>query len=217
MKGDEELRDPDSGDTVNVDHVEFTIRAKQIGQRIRRLRVGQSMRLIELGRQTGLSVSFLSQIETGRVVPTLRNLACIAVIFGRDLSYFFDDEQSVTFRVSRQSERIRLQRNAKHGPTFLSENLAALILDGSVCPCIALFNEIDEDVCFRPRPFRGLEFTMILEGSLTLTSEQETLRLDAGDVVWSDGMRSRQYTCNRGDTARAFIITCNSVNALAAK
>ncbi len=33
------------------------------------------MGLVELGRHTGLSASFLSQLETGRVVPTLRNLA----------------------------------------------------------------------------------------------------------------------------------------------
>ena len=39
------------------------------------------MGLVELGRHTGLSASFLSQLETGRVVPTLRNLARVAMVF----------------------------------------------------------------------------------------------------------------------------------------
>ena len=50
---------------------------KRIGERIKHLRLKKSMGLVELGRHTGLSSSFLSQLETGRVVPTLRNLARI--------------------------------------------------------------------------------------------------------------------------------------------
>ena len=65
------------------------IAEKKIGERIRRLRLKKSMGLVELGKHTGLSASFLSQLETGRVVPTLRNLARIAMVFSKDLSYFF--------------------------------------------------------------------------------------------------------------------------------
>jgi transcriptional regulator with XRE-family HTH domain len=65
------------------------IAEKHIGERIKRLRLKKSMGLVELGRHTGLSASFLSQLETGRVVPTLRNLARIAMVFSKDLSYFF--------------------------------------------------------------------------------------------------------------------------------
>ena len=55
------------------------ISEKRIGQRIKRLRLKKSMGLVELGKHTGLSASFLSQLETGRVVPTLRNLARNAI------------------------------------------------------------------------------------------------------------------------------------------
>src|SRR5579862_9481681 len=74
------------------------IEEKHIGERIRRLRLKKSMGLVELGKHTGLSASFLSQLETGRVVPTLRNLARISMVFGKDLSYFFESEPHTVFR-----------------------------------------------------------------------------------------------------------------------
>ena len=66
------------------------------------------MGLVELGRHTGLSASFLSQLETGRVVPTLRNLARVAMVFSKDLSYFFETEPHTLFRIHRKKERVRL-------------------------------------------------------------------------------------------------------------
>ena len=52
------------------------------------------MGLVELGQRTGLSASFLSQLETGRVIPTIRNLAKIALVFEKDLAYFFRQERA---------------------------------------------------------------------------------------------------------------------------
>ena len=78
---------PDTGVTLDASSVqvdggvaEAFIAEKRIGERIKHLRLKKSMGLVELGRHTGLSASFLSQLETGRVVPTLRNLARIAMV-----------------------------------------------------------------------------------------------------------------------------------------
>src|ERR1700753_1540706 len=70
-------------DTVDEATAEASIEAKKIGEKIRRLRLKRSMGLVELGQQVGLSASFLSQLETGRVVPTLRNLARIGLVSRR--------------------------------------------------------------------------------------------------------------------------------------
>jgi DNA-binding XRE family transcriptional regulator len=93
---------------VDGEAAESFIAEKRIGERIKHLRLKKSMGLVELGRHTGLSASFLSQLETGRVVPTLRNLARIAMVFSKDLSYFFDPEPQTLFRVHRRNERVRL-------------------------------------------------------------------------------------------------------------
>src|SRR6202789_3550995 len=101
---------------------ESFIAEKRIGERIKRLRLKKSMGLVELGRHTGLSASFLSQLETGRVVPTLRNLARVAMVFSKDLSYFFDPEPRTLFRVHRRTERVRLPQTGVDDPTYFFES-----------------------------------------------------------------------------------------------
>ncbi len=99
---------PGSVQQIAPETAEAFISEKRIGERIKRLRLKRSMGLVELGRHTGLSASFLSQLETGRVVPTLRNLARVAMVFSKDLSYFFEPEPQTLFRVHRRHERMKL-------------------------------------------------------------------------------------------------------------
>src|SRR5580698_3104456 len=106
---------------------EAFISERRIGERIKRLRLKKSMGLVELGRHTGLSASFLSQLETGRVVPTLRNLARIAMVFSKDLSYFFESEPSTLFRVHRGKDRVRMPQTGVEPPTYTFESLAYMV------------------------------------------------------------------------------------------
>src|SRR5246500_4246250 len=103
---------------VDTETTERFICEKRIGERIKRLRLKKSMGLVELGKHTGLSASFLSQLETGRVVPTLRNLARIAMVFSKDLSYFFESEPHTVFRVHKKNERVRLPQTGVESPSY---------------------------------------------------------------------------------------------------
>ena len=194
-------------DAVEPEKVEQYIDEKFIGERIRRLRLKRSMGLVELGTRTGLSASFLSQLETGRVVPTIRNLAKLALVFQKDLSYFFRQEKAVTFRSLPKDDRIRLTRNAKDGSRFVSESLSALIPDRRMVPCLAEFFPGDQPCDFTPKIFPGMEFVYVLEGSLCLSSASGNEQLDGGDVGWIDGRTKRQYICSGDQHAKAMIIT----------
>src|ERR1017187_4741917 len=90
---------------VDPETAERFVAEKRIGERIKRLRLKKSMGLVELGKHTGLSASFLAQLEPGRVVPTLRNLARIAMVFSKDLSYFFENDAAAVFRIHRRKDR----------------------------------------------------------------------------------------------------------------
>src|SRR5215475_1794947 len=109
---------------VDDETTERFIAEKHIGERIKRLRLKKSMGLVELGKHTGLSASFLSQLETGRVVPTLRNLARIAMVFNKDLSYFFEAEPYTLFRIHRKGDRVKLPQSGVEDPTYYFESLA---------------------------------------------------------------------------------------------
>jgi transcriptional regulator with XRE-family HTH domain len=194
-------------DAVEETAVDALIESKAIGQKIRRLRLKRSMGLVELGRQTGLSASFLSQLETGRVVPTLRNLARITMVFGKDFSYFFREGNATTFHISREKNRIRLPLGKKENPFLISESMSALIPDRSVVPCIAEFLPGIENAAFDPQLFEGLELVFVINGSLILSTATEKQRLGTSDSAWIEGSAKRQYACHGDTRARALIIT----------
>src|ERR1700722_3898372 len=118
---------------------ESFIAEKRIGERIKRLRLKKSMGLVELGRHTGLSASFLSQLETGRVVPTLRNLARIAMVFAKDLNYFFEPEPQTLFRIHRGKDRVRLPQSGAQDPSYYFESLGYMVPDRQLDPYFAEF------------------------------------------------------------------------------
>jgi transcriptional regulator with XRE-family HTH domain len=131
----------DGEEKVSIDQAsaEAFIAEKRIGERIKRLRLKKSMGLVELGRQTGLSASFLSQLETGRVVPTLRNLARVSIVFGKDLSYFFEAEPQAMFRIHRKKERMRMPQTGVEDPSYYFESLGYMVPDRQLDPYFAEF------------------------------------------------------------------------------
>ena len=195
---------------------EAFIAEKRIGERIRRLRLKRSMGLVELGRHTGLSASFLSQLETGRVVPTLRNLARVAMVFGRDLSYFFEPEPHPLFRVHRRSERVRLPQSGVDDPTYYFESLAYMVPDRQLDPYFAEFVPVRKGVEVRPHVHPGYEFLYLLQGDLEIRHGDRTHSLEAGDSVYFDAATPHAYRCAGSAPAVALIVTMHQMTPLPA-
>jgi transcriptional regulator with XRE-family HTH domain len=192
-------------DSVDEASAETLIAAKAIGQKMRRLRWKRSMGLAEVGQQVGLSASFLSQLENGRAVPTLRNLARLALFFKKDLGYFFSEEKEALFRISRAKDRIRLLVGEKGDPFLISESMSVLAPDRNVVPCIAEF--LPGAAEFRPLMLAGLELVYVLDGPLTLSTGSKTELLQTHDSAWIDAKAKRLYRCKEGKPARALIVT----------
>ncbi|MGD0910938.1 MAG: XRE family transcriptional regulator [Terracidiphilus sp.] len=183
------------------------ISEKHIGDRIRRLRLKKSMGLVELGRHTGLSASFLSQLETGRVVPTLRNLARIAMVFSKDLSYFFESEPAAIFRVHRQKDRVRLPQTGVEPPTYTFESLGFMVPDRYMDPYLAEFIPMTEGVEPKAHVHPGFEFLYVLQGELDVTHSDHHARLAAGDAVYFDSATPHSYRCAGQSPTGAIIVT----------
>ena len=191
--------------SVDPTSAESLLGAVGLGQRIRRLRLKRSMGLVELGKLTGLSASFLSQLETGRVVPTLRNLARLAIIFEKDLSYFFQSSEEGVFRVQRSRDRVRLKMGAPD-VDYISESFGILIPEGGVRPCIAEFLPGDQHI-FRPDTYSGVEMVYVTAGSLELHRNGETFTLKERDLVYVGGETHRTYKSAGKKPAKALIIS----------
>ncbi len=187
--------------------VEDFISEKHIGARIKALRLKKSMGLVELGRHTGLSASFLSQLETGRVVPTLRNLARIAMVFSKDLSYFFEPEPTTLFRVHRRKDRVRLPQTGADDPAYFFESLGYLVPDRQLDPYFAEFLPVRAGRVPRPHQHAGCEFLYLLAGALEVRHGAGSYRLEPGDAVYFDANTIHSYVCCGEERATAVIVT----------
>jgi len=187
------------------------IAEKRIGERIRRLRLKRSMGLVELGRHAGLSASFLSQLETGRVVPTLRNLARIAMVFGRDLSYFFEPEPHPLFRIHKRSERVRLPQSGVDDPTYYFESLAYMVPDRQLDPYYAEFVPSKKAAEVRPHVHPGYEFLYLLQGDLEIRHGDRVHAMSAGDSAYFDAGTAHAYRCAGNIPAVALIVTMHQM------
>lgn len=199
---------------VDVETTERFIAEKQIGERIKRLRLKKSMGLVELGRLAGLSASFLSQLETGRVVPTLRNLARIAMVFSKDLSYFFETEPHSIFRIHRKSERVKMPQTGVEPPTYYFESLGYLVPDRCMDPFIAEFLPLEKEMEAKTHVHQGFEFLYVLEGELGLRHGVQECVLGAGDAAYFDANAPHSYTCAGPNPAGAIIVTMNQTSAI---
>jgi transcriptional regulator with XRE-family HTH domain len=181
------------GTQIDGEAAEAVISEKRIGERIKHLRLKKSMGLVELGRHTGLSASFLSQLETGRVVPTLRNLARIAMVFSKDLNYFFEPEPQTLFRIHRGKDRVRLPQTGVQDPSYFFESLGYLVPDRQLDPYFAEF--MPAKVGHEPRSHRhfGCEFLFVLSGSLTIRHGSTTHHAQQGDAIYFDASTTHSY------------------------
>src|ERR1035437_7392582 len=190
---------------VDAETTARVIAEKHIGERIRRLRLKKSMGLVELGKLTGLSASFLSQLETGRVVPTLRNLARIAMVFSKDLSYFFENDAAAIFRIHRRKERVRLPQTGVEFPTYFFESLGYMVPDRPMDPYFAEFIPLTTGMDPSAHLHPGFEFLYILEGELALRHGEQQCTLEEGDAVYFDAGTPHSYQCAGKKPAKAII------------
>ena len=200
---------------VDTETTERFIAEKHIGERIKRLRLKKSMGLVELGRHTGLSASFLSQLETGRVVPTLRNLARIAMVFSKDLSYFFETEPQPMFRVHRRRERVRLPQTGVEAPTYYFESLGYMVPDRHMDPYYAEFMPQPQNVEAKAHLHPGYEFLYVLDGELGIRHGEHETTLEAGDAVYFDASTPHSYICAGKKPAGAIIVTMHQAAPMA--
>jgi transcriptional regulator with XRE-family HTH domain len=189
------------------------ITEKRLGERIRRQRLKKSMGLVELGKHTGLSASYLSQLETGRVVPTLRNLARIAMVFSKDLAFFFENEPAAIFRVHRKKDRVRMPQSGVEAPAYTFESLGYMVPDRNMDPYFAEFLPQPENVVPKAHVHADFEFFYVLAGEMALQHGDQEAVLGAGDAVYFDANVPHSYRCVSVKPAEAIIVTMHRAPA----
>jgi transcriptional regulator with XRE-family HTH domain len=210
----------DSGTEINADKVRLKVTENpddvvrrllsnyEIGQKLRQLRLRKKIALVDLGKHTGLSASMLSQLENGKLVPTLPTLARIAMVFDVGLEHFFTDRKAKrVFSIVRTEERIRFSEQADSPiPGYFFEVLAFGATDKSMSAYLADFPKREEKIA-RHHWHDGSEFVHVLAGSLAINYQSEDYILNAGDSVYFDASEPHSYTGRTDEDARALVVT----------
>jgi mannose-6-phosphate isomerase-like protein (cupin superfamily) len=179
-----------------------------LGTKLRALRLRRKIGLVDLGKHTGLSASMLSQLENGRLTPTLPTLARIAMVFDVGLDHFFGARRGQrTFAMVRAAERIRFpDRAGSPNPAYFFECLAFAAQGKGLQAYLAEFPhrkaaDSEEHV------HEGAEFFFVVEGSVGITFEGEEHVLGQGDSVYFDAGGPHSYRGIGRSPSRALVVT----------
>lgn len=198
--------------TASGEEGETTVRrmlsAYEIGRKLRQLRLKKKIGLVDLGRHTGLSASMLSQLENGKLIPTLPTLARIAMVFDVGVDHFFVNKRGkYLFSVVRAQDRLRFPADPDSAkPSYFFESLAYPVQEKSIQCYMAEFpKRVENDGAEHSHP--GAEFLHVIEGQLEIRYHDEVTLLYAGDSVYFDASEEHAYRGVSKVPARALVVT----------
>lgn len=149
--------------------------------RIREYRKNQSLTIKELSEQTGLSISYISQVERGEVDPSLSSLRKIAAVFQVPIYVLLDDSVQKENLTIRQENRIsKHSENHTVTYTFLSPLPSPEFIPKSLLMEFEIQPD-SQDTEF-PLAHHSEEVIHILEGELTLIIGDSQIVLHPGDT-----------------------------------
>ncbi len=178
-----------------------------IGSKLRQLRLRKKIALVDLGKHTGLSASMLSQLENGKLIPTLPTLARIAMVFDVGLEFFFGEKRPKrVFAITRAGERLRFpELSDEPCPGYFFEVLAYGAIDKNMSAYLADFPQ--DSGSAREHAHDGSEFIHVLVGALAIYYQGEEHLLETGDSVYFDSSEAHSYHGRSNSPARAIVIT----------
>lgn len=151
----------------------------ELGRLLRELRQREGLTMAALGKQVGVTVSALSQFETGKTEPSLGTLWNLGRALNASLFDFFAKQQSEKVDVTPAGERtvIVYERSRYEAITRSSRRRLDLFF---------LYLQPGQGPVREPVPHAGEEAGVVLSGAMDVYVGAQTLRLQAGDGIWFD-------------------------------
>ncbi|SKC90943.1 helix-turn-helix domain-containing protein [Maledivibacter halophilus] len=148
-----------------------------ISKEIRKIRKKNNITLKELSEKTGLSVSFLSQVERGLSSMTITSLKKIADALNVPMKRFFDEESDLCF-IRKKSEQkfIRIERS-----NMQYKRLSGIFEGRKLEPILLVKKPNSGDT--EEITHEGEEFHYVLQGEAVYTIEGKEYILKEGESI----------------------------------
>lgn len=168
----------------------------ETGRKLRALRLRAHLSMRELARQAGVAVSYVSNLEAGRVGATLATLRKLLVALGSDLGPFFSTEQSAAAGLVFRRQQMQASSDAGRSYTFVLPSRADIRLI-----------MLDEELFAGERPeFETLDGDLagyVLSGELRLELRGEKPQiLQAGDAFYVPAGTPARGRCGSAKSVR---------------
>jgi transcriptional regulator with XRE-family HTH domain len=179
-----------------------------LGARLRAAREAKAVSLRSVASALGVSASLLSQVETGKVQPSVATLYALVSHLELSLDELLGTAGTtappavVPATGSPPVQRHDANPVLEMGNGVIWERIAAGGIDG-VDPLLTTYPPGASSSMHGERmTHSGVEYGYILEGELTLKLEKETYRLGPGDSLCFDSSRPHLYLNESGSTVR---------------
>ncbi len=150
----------------------------ELGSRLHEFRTARGLSLRAVAQQSGLTASFISQVERGRASPSIGSLSRLAEVFGVTVGQFFDGAPAPG-RVVRYEQRRRVRLRG------LGETDEYVTVDPAGVLQVAV-TTFDVGGSSAQKPFvhdSDEEVVLLLEGSIEVEVGHERYGLEAGDAI----------------------------------
>jgi transcriptional regulator with XRE-family HTH domain len=173
-----------------------------LGERVRALRAERGLQQRQLAEKADLTPSLVSQIESGRLTPSLNTLRRLADALGVTIASLLDGQPSGSVVVTRKKDYPVVSFD---GSSERWTVLGAGLFQGKIRAVVSTLGPRSrgvktDKVVIKPGQ---MKLFYVLEGAVTLHYNGEQHRLDAGDSALLDGSQPHSWE-NLGTTrARA--------------
>lgn len=160
----------------------------------------------------GVSKSLISQVENGEVYPSIQTLEKMSSALNVPLSEFFaikdtQPDAPLSPVVKNGMHKIILMPGTKNRYHVLTPSLSNNPVEFLLIeyPSHKNVTQVDNSM------HKGEQFFYILEGILVLSVDDKTYEVSAGDSGFIASYSKHSFYNNSGKTAKAIIVTTNSV------
>ena len=151
-----------------------------IGPKIKKIRLQKGLKLKDVAKETGLSISLISQVENNNTSPSLSTLIKLANYLGTDTGFFLENpEKKKSATVCHKKDRKFWTSNDKKiffellNPSLRSKKMEI------VFATVKRFETPPEKYTHE-----GEEFGLVLKGQIQVEVGDESYVLNEGDTIY---------------------------------
>jgi transcriptional regulator with XRE-family HTH domain len=157
-----------------------------LGARIKALRLERELQQRQLAEKAGLTPSMVSQIESGRLTPSLHTLGKLAGALGVTIAGLFDGQPSGSIHITRKKEYPVVSFD---GSSERWSVLGAGLFQGKIRAVVSTLDArakgmMTDKVVIKPGQ---MKLFYVLDGKVALHYGDERHVLEAGDSALLDG------------------------------